>query len=142
MAITFEELLPFFSLHGDASISEQAPVEGKTNIVRTTEGWQVKVDWNTHGPLNFLMAGTWNIAVHLEQLGCGEFCLGANTATEPFVSAPNAYSKTLLFGAGSVPAGMYRASVVITMNGPTNVPGPIAGHEDLGVIQFYDTPFP
>ncbi len=139
MAINFEELLPLFSLHGDASISEQAPVHSKTNIVRTSEGWQVQVDWHAHGPLTYLMAGTWNITVYLEQMGGGEFSLGGNSSTEPFVSAPNAYSKTMLFGAGSVPAGVYHASVVVTMVGPTNIPGPIAGYEDLGLIQFYDS---
>ncbi len=139
MAITFEELLPLFSLHGDASISEQAPVHDKTNIVRTSEGWQVKVDWHAHGPLNFVVCGTWKITVYLEQMGGGEFSLSGNTATEPCVSAPHAYSKIMLFGAGSVPAGLYRASVVITVEGSTGVPGPIAGHEDLGLIQFYDS---
>ncbi len=139
MAITFEELLPFFGLSGDASISEQVPVQVPTNIVRRSEGWQVKLDWQTSGPLNFIMSGTWKITVYLEQMGGGEFSLPGNTATEPFISQPNAYSKTMLFGAGSVPAGLYRASVVITIEGPGGVPGPIAGHEDLGLIQFYDT---
>jgi len=137
MAITFEELLPLFGLSGDATVSESPPVNGSSSIIRTSEGWQVAVNWTTTGPLNNLMCGQWKISVLLEQMGGGEFVLGGGNVTEPFVSAPHVYNKTISFAAGSVPPGLYRASVIITMAGPLNVPGPVAGFEDLGMVQFY-----
>lgn len=139
MAIQFEELLPLFGLNGDASVSESAPVNGSGKIVRTTEDWQVDVNWNTSGPLNNIMAGKWKLAVLLEKMGHGEFALANNEAEEAFVSAPHAYSKTFNFAAGSVPPGLYRVLVTVTMVGPANAPGPIAGYEDLGMVQFYDS---
>jgi hypothetical protein len=138
MAITFEELLPLFGLSGDASASESPVVNGPANIIRTTEGWQVDVKWTTTGWLNNIMCGQWKISVLLEKMGGGEFNLAGGNVNVPFVSAPHAYSTTISFGAGSVPAGLYRASVVITMEGPLGTPGPVAGYEDLGMLQFYN----
>ena len=134
--ITSEELLPFFGYNGNVGIITAAT--GATSIVRTVEAWSVKFDWTTTGFLNFLMAGNWNLQVLLEQMGPGEFTLPGGTAIEPFVSAPNAYSKTINFVAGLVPPGLYRVSVIITMKGPSNHPGPITGYADLGLLEFYD----
>jgi hypothetical protein len=137
MAILFEELLPLFGLSGNAVASESPPINGPSNIIRTTEGWQVDINWTTTGALNNVMCGQWKISVLLEQMGGGEFNLGGGNVTEPLVSAPHAYHKTISFAAGSVPAGLYRASVIMTMDGPLGAPAPIAGFEDLGMLQFY-----
>jgi hypothetical protein len=138
--ITSEELFPAFGYSGNVDISESAPVNGPTNIVRTSESWFVKFDWTTTGWLNFFLAGNWNLEVLLEKMGPGEFDIGPSGKTiTPIVSAPNAYSTTLSFGPGSVPAGLYRASAVLTFKNPVGIPGRITGFTDLGLIEFYDT---
>jgi hypothetical protein len=139
MAITFEELLPFFGLNGDAVVSESAPINGPSNIVRTSESWFVKFDWTTIGPLNYIMCGNWHLKVLLEEMGVGEFDLQDKEAVVHFVSAPHTYTQTLTFPPHSVRAGLYRVTVIITMTGPGGAPGPIAGFEDLGLVQFYDS---
>lgn len=139
MAITFEELLPFFGLKGDAFVSESAPINGPRNIVRTSESWFVKFDWTTTGPLNYIMCGKWHLKVLLEEMGVGEYDLKNKEAEVSLESKPNSYTETLTFPPHSVPPGLFRVTVIITMNGPGGAPGPIAGFEDLGLVQFYDS---
>ena len=136
---TSEELLPFFGFSGDATVSEVPPINGASNIVRTSEGWRVTFNWKTTGALNYLMSGNWKLQVLLEQMGAGEANLPTGSVTVPFVSAPNNYSKTIDFAAGSVGAGLYRVTVIITMTGAGGQPGPIAGFADLGFVQFFDS---
>ncbi len=136
--ITKEELLPLFGYSGTVDVV--TPPVGATSIIRTIDAWSVQFNWTTTGPLNFLMSGNWHLQVLLEQIGPGEFALPGGTAIEPFVAAPNAYSKAINFAAGSVPVGLYQVAVIITMKGPApaNHPGPITGYAELGLLEFYD----
>lgn len=137
MAIITETLLLPFGYTGTIDATESAIVDPPANIIRLSEAWEVKFDWTTTGALNFLMAGSWNLEVFLEKMGGGEFTLAGATASEPFVSAPNHYVKVINFAAGSVPVGLYRATAIMQMAGPGGVLGPIVGHSDLGLLQFY-----
>jgi hypothetical protein len=142
VSMSFEELLPAFALTGTCEVIEAGPTGGTpTNIIRTDQAWSVKFDWATTGPLNFLLSGTWQLRVYLEQMGGGEFDLppAIANATKPFVSAPNSYSHMITVPANIVPAGIYRLVAAVTIVGPTGMPGPIAGFGEAGLIQFFQS---
>jgi hypothetical protein len=79
-------------------------------------------------------------------MGSGEIDLTpfGSQVSEPLVPAvgTSSYTKTISFVAGNVPAGLYEATVIVTMTGP-NPPAAtaaIAGFANLGLVQFYDEP--
>ena len=147
-----EELLPFFELtgpgpggaaqctvyEGPAPTPFPATSPAPVTSIRTDQIWGVALVWETTGALNYLMAGTWELKVYLEQMGGGEFALSGNTHSMPFVSAPNTYSYVYSFSAGTVPAGAYRVVQTMTLIGPGGFRGPVGAVGDGPIIQFYD----
>lgn len=133
-----EELLPLFGISGKCTLFESTP-DNPTNIIRTNESWGVKFEWTTIGPLNNLMAGTWTLECFLEKMGPAE-APALPSATTAFVSAPNAYTKTLTFA--PVNEGVYKLVTVLKVKGPLNVPGPIACMAEGPMVQFYVSTFP
>ncbi|MEK7728258.1 MAG: hypothetical protein AAB354_07565 [candidate division KSB1 bacterium] len=140
MPFKFEELLPFFGLHGTCEIFEQTPPGGApTQIIRTDQSWCVVLKWDTCGPLNHIMCGKWCLRILLEEMGCGEFCLeeGLSKAEVPFVCGPHHYEYKFHIPAGKVGPGVYKIVSTITMLGPCGIPGPIAGFCEGEMLQFY-----
>lgn len=133
-----EELLPLFGISGKCTLFETTP-DTPTNIIRSNESWGVKFEWNTAGPLNFIMAGTWKLECFLEKMGPTE-APSLPSQTTPIVSAPNAYNKTLTFP--GMAAGVYKLVAVLNAKGPGGVPGPISCMAEGPMVQFYDTAFP
>lgn len=86
------------------------------------------------------MSGTWRLRLYLEQFGGKEIELPASVAThaEKFMSEPYPYSCSIQVPAGHVSEGVYMLVAAITMVGPTNKPGPIAGFAEFGVVQFFE----
>jgi hypothetical protein len=137
----FEELLPYFDLSGTCEVFEQTPPGGApTQIIRTDQAWGVEFKWDTSGPLNYVMCGKWILRVLLEEMGCGEFCLeeGLSKAEVDFVCGPHHYEYKFNIPAGKVRPGVYKLVATITMVGPCNIPGPIAGFCEGKMLQFYD----
>jgi hypothetical protein len=141
-----EELLPLFGFSGDVTLYEDVlPHSGSgasQSIIQTSQTWHVKFTWTTTGPLNGIMAGKWKLQVLLEKMGGGETNLPTGLADVAFVSAPNAYEQIIDFAAGSVKAGLYRVTAIMTMTGTSGQPGPIAGFADLGLVQWFDSSIP
>ena len=141
----YEEMVPLFNITGNASIFEGAPpmpteispTDGLRNC-RTDQSWFMHVEWRTTGFLNHLMAGKWYLRVFLEEMGIGEFKLMDNPVQVNFESEPHSYHHDIVFSAGTVPAGIYKPTLSLTMKGPLEVPGPIAAVAEGPVIQFYD----
>lgn len=146
--LEFEELLPFFSVSGPGGNGQCLVTEGPApsfgnppppaTHIRTDQEWFVRFEWETLGPLNYLMAGTWELTVYLEQMGMGEFSLPLNTAIEPFVSAPTVYDTAFNFAAGVVPEGAYRIVTTVDMIGPGGFQGPISAVGEGPILRFYE----
>jgi len=151
MTLTFEEMMPFFKISGTASIFEGPmpphpdtidPTDG-TRTIRTGQDWWALIQWTATGWMNLAIDGTWNLQVFLEKMGIGEFQLMNAPRVVPFVSAnPHTYTVDIPFVAQSisVPAGLYKVAVSLTMRGPTptQAPLPIAAVAEGPVLQFYD----
>jgi hypothetical protein len=149
MTFTVEEMISNFDLTGSAAIFEGPipppldlldPSEGTRNI-RTGQDWRVLIEWTTTGTMSHAMAGNWDLQVFLEKMGVGEFKLMDNPIVEPFQSLPATYSRMIPFVAHSVsvPAGLYKVAVSLTMKGSLAVPCPIAAVAEGPVLQFYDS---
>lgn len=147
---THEEMVPNFNLTGRAAIFEGPlpsspidtvdPADG-TRTVRCGQDWWVLVEWTAGGWLNHIMDGTWEVQVFLEQMGIGEFDVMPSPRSVPFVSTdPHNYRIDIPFVAQSlsVPPGLYKIAVALTMRGPLGVPAPIAAVAEGPVIQFYE----
>ena len=142
--MTYEELLPVFSVNCDCEVIELDAPHMPTNIIRTDQRWAVKFSWETEGALNYIMAGTWHLQVFLEQIGGLEFDLGGATRDVSFNSLPTNYEETISFNAGTVPAGIFKLVAAITFAGPApeRRNGPIALFGEGPMIQFYDVATP
>ncbi len=141
LPMKFEELLPLFSLNGTCETLEHTtPGAAPAQIIRTDQAWDVRFRWTTTGALNYVMSGKWLLRVLLEEMGQGESGLAPaySQAEVAFVSAPTTYDRILHIPAGQVRPGVYRIVATITMVGPTNVPGPIAGFGEGEMLQFFN----
>lgn len=146
--LQFEELLPLFGVTNASQCTVMegpapTPFPGAIPVpianIRLDQPWAVEFEWQTVGPLNHLMSGEWQLAVYLEEMGGGEFNLPNNTTPLAFVSAPNAYSYTFNFPAGTVSReGAFRIVTTIDMVGPTGYQGPISGVGEGPIIKFYE----
>jgi len=145
--LQFEELAPYFEVtHGRCAVYEgpaPAPFPDVTptpiSNIRLDQAWGVTFHWHTLGALNYLVAGTWQLAVYLEEMGGGEFHLPGNVTTIPFVSAPEVYTHVFSFGPGAVTReGAYRIVTTVDMSGPTGYQGPISAVGEGPIIKFYE----
>ena len=144
--LEFEELAPFFQIqHGRCTVYEgpapspfpQNPATPINNI-RLDQAWGVTFHWHTLGALNYLVAGTWELTVYLEEMGVGEINLPGNTMTIPFVSAPHLYTHVFPFAPNVVSReGAYRLVTTVDMRGPTGYQGPISAVGEGPLIRFY-----
>ena len=137
-----EEILPFFGFSGNVELFEGpstagAPAAPPATNIQTDQPCFLRYKITTTGILNYVMAGTWEAQVYLEEMGGGEFTLPNSTNTEPFVAQPQDYQFSVDIPANTVPAGVYRVVARLTMKGDTGVPAPIAAFADLGIVQFY-----
>ena len=139
----FEELLPFFSLSGTCETLEHTP-PGTATIparnIRTDQAWDVRFDWSTAGPLNYVMGGKWKLRLLLEEIGVGETGLPAqySEAEITFQAKPFPYHYNMHIPAHVVKPGVYKVIATITMVGLGGVPGPIAGFGEGDMVQFYE----
>jgi len=137
--ILFEELLPWFGVKGIIEVREITPPGGhRTNIIRTDQAWEVYFDFETNGPLNYLLCGHWHLKLYLEKYGIEEYDLPGAELRLPFVSKPYRYRDKITIPARKVPAGLYKLAASITMTGPGGIPGPVAGFAKVECLQFFD----
>ncbi len=148
LPFTFEERFPYFEISGNAHLHEgpiPAPNIGTTDSARaiqTGQDWYIHATWTCSGWMTNAMSGDWQIQVFLEKMGIGEFeLMPGGPVTIPFVSAnPHTYSTFIPFVATSlsVPKGLYKPTLQLTMEGPAGVALPIVAVAEGDVISFYD----
>jgi hypothetical protein len=134
-----EEDISNFDLAGTFTVWENTPAN-TSNIINTSQDWGVKFDWTTSGSMAGSLSGTWTVNVYLEQMGPGE---GPAVAPQdvPYVTTtlPQNYSKIITIAKNTVPPGLYKLAVAVTMRGPLplQIPTPIAMMGDGPLIQVY-----
>jgi len=110
-----------------------------TIIVRTTDTWFVRIEWQIDGIIADALAGTWQVRAFLESIGQGfEGQVGAqniNLNVDP--TTPRNYATTLTIPANTVPAGTYKLVTTINYLTPANQPGFMAGYEEGPVLQVF-----
>jgi|GEM_PF-920778 hypothetical protein len=112
-------------------------------IVQTDQNMRVKLHWTTEGVFWAVLNGKWNCKVYLEEMGAGEFAGPPFSATVAVVNsiAPTPYNVTVSIPANTIPAGLYRFVVAITLQGPApaNLPLPVAAFSDIGIVHLFET---
>ena len=111
-----------------------------TIIIRTTDSWFVRIQWQIDGIVADALAGTWQVRAFLESMGPGfEGQVGAQTinlAVDP--TSPRNYTATLPVAPNTVPAGTYKLVTTISYLTPANQPGFMAGYEEGPILQFFN----
>lgn len=144
-------------LNGNVGVvlSESGTVISPTTIIRTSQAALVTVNWWVAGTFT-----TWNlntyqfqVSAYLESIGPGseyafpatpQIVNGANPPPTPGIS-PNGdpdlnYTTTITINAGDVAAGAYVLTVYLTLNDTMGNPQPVAGFEEIQMVQFYKFP--
>lgn len=144
IALHYEELLAGFELHGHVGMNE-GPIpepftvqDNKVNRhIRTDQDWWCYFNWETTGPLNHCMCGTWVLKVMLEKMGGEEFDLPDSEREINFTPEPKNYRAYMKFAPDCVPEGIYKPVISLTFKGPKGVFGPVAAFGEGPMVQFY-----
>ncbi|MDX2138436.1 MAG: hypothetical protein SF123_10110 [Chloroflexota bacterium] len=114
-------------------------------IIRTTDTWQVNVQWTLSGAGAAFVSPneTWVVRVFIESIGPGFEGLVPPAAEIQATGGMNqSYSHTFSFPPNANMAapnfsGVYKVVVVLTLKDPMGNPLPIAGFSEEPIIQFY-----
>lgn len=117
------------------------------NVIRTTQDFYVKVDWEMHGPVVEWVDADFRIEVLLERFGTGDDIdlpvVHIGTLSAPLVPTGSGtiarhYSQNINVGAGQVAEGVYQIVTCLQLieRGSGN-PTPIAGFSRSGVIRVF-----
>jgi len=131
-----EDWLPAFSVNCNCEVLDAGL--SPTEIIRTDNKWAVRFDWETIGPLNYVMGGTWQLKIFLEKMGAGEVPSNLPDTIVNFKVHPHNYGETIIIDPGKVKAGLYKLTTAITFKGLSGVAGPIALFGEGPLLQFYD----
>ncbi len=141
----FEPDIPGYMSGGiRTTVQDPAGLQPHTHIIRLSDAWAIRVQWDISGGGVSGLAPTalWHVRAYLESIGPGnEFEVA--TLDEPLgAAAPShSYDKVLAVPAAHplLAAGPYKLVTVITItNG--GVPVQIAAYDEGPVLQFYQFP--
>ena len=138
--ITFEERLNDFWLNGTCDFFEVPAWEFPKKMIRIDQKWGANFKWRVQGDLCWNLGGNWLLEVTLEQWGGGEFVLPPTQGSKqvPFVnSSDHTYDEKIEVDANIVPEGKFKPAISITLLGPSDVPGPVAGMAEGPMMRFY-----
>lgn len=110
-------------------------------IAQTDQKLRVNLTWETVGVLWLIITGKWHCNVYLEEMGAGEYSGGPFSTSIKVVNAFNhKYQVEIDIPANSIPAGLYRLVVAVTLKGgdPAVTPLPIAAFSDIGIVQIFE----
>ncbi len=108
-------------------------------IVQTDQPLLVRFNWHVRGALALMMAGTWECAVYLEELGPGEYPNNHVQQTPLVARFDHTYNVAV-----SIPpiakAGLYKVAVAVSLIGPapSNVALPVSALAEIGMLRTYD----
>ncbi len=109
-------------------------------IAQTDQPLKVKFHWRVKGALALIMAGKWECAVYLEEMGPGEYPGSPYKTTVPLVAK---FDHTYDVAVDVPPistAGLYRVTVAVSLIGPAPALAalPVAAFSDIGILKAYD----
>jgi hypothetical protein len=108
-------------------------------IVQTDQSLLVKFNWRVKGALALMMAGKWECAVYLEEMGPGEYPNNHAQTTPLVASIDHTYNVYV-----SIPpiakAGLYKIYTAVSLVGPapSNVALPVSALAEIGLLRTYD----
>jgi hypothetical protein len=121
------------------------PGDASTSIIEQGVGFTVNVAFQITGAGALVLGGTFNIQVWFEGYGTAPDVtlpsVPVNVRTGALVLVPpsRTYNVGIPVAGGTLPAGVYRMTVVITRQN-AGVPGPIAGFSDDQIVQIFPGP--
>lgn len=143
--LEFEETLPGFDVSGipgeatPVFILNESAMEGMPDrVIKNTQSWSVAFKWRISGvTADVIGPGTWNIRAHLDRLssGGGALMAGASSFAYKTAAGPDDYDQTITIAAGSVPDGVYKLYVVVSLDTAATVPVTFFGEGP--VMRFY-----
>jgi len=110
-------------------------------IAQTEQPLKTKLKWRVRGALPLIMAGNWECAVYLEEMGKGEYSGLPFTKSVPLVAAlDHTYLVDVDIPHSTIPVGLYRVTVAVTLIGPppSNAVLPVVAFSDIGILRVYD----
>jgi hypothetical protein len=126
--------------------------DAPSTVIRTEDGWAVRMQWHIDGALAHALGGRWRPQVALESQGTGLEKVVTGTlinyssgAFSYIGSQPRAsFATTIPFapgdpGLGGRPDVPFQVTAMLTHIDPTNHPGPLAAVVDLGTVLFFDS---
>ena len=126
-------------------VYEEAP-ENVKNLIKTTQGWGVHVNWDAVGPVAEWLGAHFHLRVYLENMGPNlpeyQFPdpdpLIVDTEAEPLSNGKRHFERNIDVPAGAVDAGLFKLTCVIQVyDDNKNEPVPIAGFIEGPLVQFY-----
>jgi hypothetical protein len=116
-----------------------------SRIIRTTDNWQVRVNWTLSGAGAAFVSPNekWVVRVFVESIGPGFETLMPPAAEIQATGGTNqVYNHTFTFPPNANMAhptfsGVYKVVVVLTLKDPMGNPLPVAGFSEEPIIQFY-----
>ena len=110
-------------------------------IAQTDQPLKVKLQWRVKGALALIMAGKWECAVYLEEMGSGEYPGGPFTKSVSMVAKlDHTYNVEVDIPENSIPVGLYRVTVAVSLIGPppTKAALPVVAFSDIGILKMYE----
>ncbi len=110
-------------------------------VAQTDQELHIRLKWRVTGTLPLIMAGKWDCAVYLEQMGSGEYPGGPFTKTVNLVAVTDhTYDVKIDVPAGAIPVGVYKIVVAVTLRGPapSNAALPVAAFAEVSPLFMYD----
>ena len=112
-------------------------------VIRTSQAWEVRVEWDEIGQVAGLIPGNWIVDAYVESIGAGgEFKVGQWIG--PLFAGHHMANIVVGAGVPALAAGElqtpFRLVITLTAERPDNTRYPMAGYLEGPILQFYRTP--
>lgn len=108
------------------------------SLIQHDQAWCVEANWKVTGPLACLLdCGYWKCEVHFEAIGGGETQLKPQKTISNQGAPGYRYTEKIQIPAYALKPGMYRVVSCLQYYTNKDIPGPIVGFKDLGLIKIY-----
>lgn len=150
-----EDIKPIFWMSGEFDVLELSaptppvgqPEGNPTSIIQLTQDWGVRVRWQTHGDLNYVLCLQWEICILLEKWGPEEFGFPPGVGCSGLirnVQQPHAYETIIKIPkrCEGLKPGNYELAVAVqsfTIDVPPK-PGPLScfGKAAPSMLRFWE----
>ncbi|MEL7375532.1 MAG: hypothetical protein AAFN65_01130 [Bacteroidota bacterium] len=110
------------------------------NLIQTDQPVHIHKRFRVTGALASVLCDfEWKLSIILEQIGCDTACPGPFEKIIDFVpSADHTYDTVIDIPANSLPKGVYKPVLCITLQNCKGVALPVVGFEELSMIKVYE----